>query len=109
MFSKNLIFVLSAGLTFNAFAGYEEALKKYGRGNVSLAGYREMIIELNEGGYHFSLIPWVKDHLVKSSKKMDKNLESAIDSVMSNVGVRTFDSLPVGVLSKVNSPNIKYI
>lgn len=109
MFSKKLISVLSLGLTFNAFAGYEEALKKYGKGNVSLAGYREMIIELNQGGYYFSVIPWVKDHLVKSSRKMDTSLEKAIDSVMTNVGVRTFDSLPVGVLSRVNSPNIKYI
>lgn len=108
MFSKNLLIILSAGLTFNAFAGYEEALKKYGKGNLSLGGYREMIIELNEGGYHFSLIPWVKDHLVKT-KKIDRTLERAIDNVMNNVGVRTFESLPEEILSRLSSQNIRYI
>ncbi len=109
MFSKKLVVILATGLTVNAFAGYEEALKKYGRGNVSLAGYRDMIIELDDGGYQFALIPWVKDYLVKSRKRMDPRLEKAVDNIMTTVGVKTFESLPENILSKVNSPNIRYI
>lgn len=108
MFSKKLLVALTAGLTFHSFAGYEEAVKKYGNGNLSLNGHRDIIIELTEGGYHFSLIPWVKDYIVKS-KKIDKTTERAIDNVMNYVGVRTFESLPEGLLAKVNSLNIKYI
>lgn len=109
MFSKNLLLVLTASFSLSALASYDSALKKYGPGNISLAGYREMIIELEDAGFHFSLIPWVKDHLVKSPKKMDKSLEKSIDNIMNHVGVRTFESLPEGILKRVDSANVRYI
>ena len=68
MFSKKLIFLLSAAVSLPSFAGYAEAQKKFGVSNASLTGHRDLIIEISEDGYYFSLVPWVKEYLAKYNK-----------------------------------------
>jgi len=106
MFSKIL---LSFVLTTSAFASYERAEKNYGKGTISLSGYRTTIIELVNGGYHFSAIPWMKDFLVKNRSTIDKDLEYAFDEIITVAGVKPFESLPVNILARSKSGNIQYI
>ena len=108
MFSRKLIFLLSAVVSLPSLAGYAEAQKKFGVSNASLTGHRDLIIEISEDGYYFSLIPWVKEYLAKYNK-VDSDLDRSIDHVMNAVGVKTFESLPESMLKKVNSPNVRYI
>lgn len=71
MFSKiffGLFFITSA------FASYDEADKIYGKGSISLSGYRRTIIELVHGGFYFSAVPWMKDYLVKSEGPLERIL-----------------------------------
>lgn len=106
MFSK---IILSLFITTSAFASYESAEKLYGRGSLSLSGYRNMIIELVDSGYFFSAVPWMKDFLVKNSRPLDAELERAFDKMIYVTGVKPFETLPERVLSRSRSGNVRYI
>lgn len=76
MFSK--IFCLSFFMISTAFASYEAADRNYGKGTISLAGYRRTIIELVNDGYYFSTVPWMKDFIVKTDRPLDGSMEEAV-------------------------------
>lgn len=106
MFSKILLSFL---ITSSAFASYESAERQYGKGSISLSGYRKTIIELVDSGYYFSAVPWMKDFLVKNNKTLDGDLEVAFDKMLYVTGVKPFETLPENILSRSNSGNIRYI
>jgi tetratricopeptide (TPR) repeat protein len=107
MFSKLLLIMILAMPT--AFASYESAEKSYSQGSISLSGYRRTIIELVKGGYHYSVIPWMKDFLTKGKGALDSEMEAALDTMLEHTGVKIFESLPETILQRSNSPNIRYI
>jgi tetratricopeptide (TPR) repeat protein len=107
MFSK-LFFSLML-VCSTAYASYEAAEKNYGNGTISLSGYRRTIIDLVKGGHYFSVIPWVKDYLVKSSGSIDGELDAALDKMLYFTGVKVFESLPEEILRKSRAGNIRYI
>lgn len=75
----------------------------------SLSNYRKTIIELVDDGYYFSVVPWMKDYLVKHDGRLDSGMERAFDKMINHTGVKIFDSLPDRVLDRARSPNIRYI
>ena len=107
MFSK--ILVLSFLILPSAWSSYEAADKSYGRGTISLSGYRRTIIELVNDGYYFSTVPWMKDYIVKNNKSLDSEMEKALDTMLYHTGVKPFESLPPNVLERARSGNIRYI
>ncbi len=98
MFSKILptVFLLSI-MSFSVAA------------DANLSNYRSTIIELVNDGYYFSVVPWMKDYLVKHNGQLDSGTEAAFDKLISHTGVKVFESLPENVLSRSRSPNIRYI
>ncbi len=106
MFSKILLSLL---ISSSVFASYEAAEKTYGKGSISLSGYRRTIILMVNDGYYFSVIPWMKDFLVKNDKPLDANLEKAFDRMIYYTGVKPFETLPIEILSRSRSGNIRYI
>lgn len=107
MFSKIILPLVFAAAP--AFASYEAAERNFGSGSVSLAGHRRTIIELVYGGHYYSVIPWMKDYLVKNSGALDADMEEVFDRLVTKTGVKTFESLPEELLRKSRSPNIRYI
>lgn len=107
MFSK--IFLLSFLILPSTWASYENADRQYGTGSIGLAGYRNTIIELVNGGYYYSTVPWMKDYIVKNNKKLDSQMEEALDTMLYHTGVKPFESLPEEVLQRSRSGNIRYI
>lgn len=107
MFSR---FLLAAVLLIpQAFADYESGDKLYGNGTISLSGYRRTIIELVRGGNYYSVIPWMKDYLVKSTGTLDSEMETIFDTLVVHTGVKIFETLPENVLRRSRSGNIRYI
>lgn len=106
MFSKILIALI---LSAPAYASYEEAERIYGQGSISLTGHRKTIISMIKGGHYFSVIPWMKEFLVKNNQPLDAELENAFDRMIYATGVKPFESLPEEVLSRSRSGNIRYI
>ena len=106
MFSRYCLLLL---ISLPVFASYESADKSYGKGSISLSGYRRTILELVKSGYYFSVVPWMKDYLVKNNSSLDADLESALDTVLYHTGVKPFESLPEEVLRHSRSGNVRYI
>ena len=107
MFSK--ICLLSLFVIPTAFASYEGADRNFGKGSIGLSGYRRTIIELVDGGYYYSVLPWMKDYIVKNNKTLDSEMEGALDTMLYHTGVKPFESLPEDILRRSRSGNIRYI
>lgn len=108
MFSK-LALILCLIFSLSAFASYREAEATYGKGSISLAGYRRILINLINDGYYFSAVPWMKDYLVKTSGALDGEMEQALDTLLTVTGVHPFENLPLETLGRSRSSNIRYI
>ncbi len=106
MFSKYCLLLL---ISLPVFASYEAADRTYSRGSISLSGYRRTIIELVKDGHYYSVVPWMKDYLVKNNSSLDTELEAALDQMLYRTGVKPFESLPEEVLRHSRSGNIRYI
>lgn len=106
MFSKYFLLAL---ISFPVLASYDSADKTYGKGSISLSGYRRTILDLVRSDYYYSVVPWLKDYLVKNNSSLDAELESALDTVLYHTGVKPFESLPEEVLRHSRSGNIRYI
>jgi hypothetical protein len=107
MFSK--ILVLSLLSIPVAWSSYQSADRNYGKGTISLSGYRRTIIELVNGGYYYSTVPWMKDYIVRNDRSLDSEMESALDTMLYHTGVRPFQALPEDILRRSRSGNIRYI
>lgn len=106
MFSKIALAFL---ISLPVFASYESAERTYGRGSIALSGYRRTILELVKDKHYFSVVPWMKDYLVKNNASLDAELEDALDRILSVTGVKPFESLPEEVLRHSRSGNVRYI
>lgn len=107
MFSK--ICLLSLFVIPTAFASYEGADRHFGKGSIGLSGYRRTIVEMVDGGYYYSVLPWMKDYIVKNNKTLDSEMEGALDTMLYHTGVKPFESLPEEILRRSRSGNIRYI
>lgn len=107
MFSRILLPLLF--VSTSALASYQSAEGIYGKGSISLSGYRRTIIEMVDSGYYFSVVPWMKDYLVKNNSTLDAGLEEAFDNIISATGVKPFETLPENVLKRSRSGNVHYI
>jgi tetratricopeptide (TPR) repeat protein len=107
MFSK--LFLLSFLILSSAWSSYESADRTYGKGSINLSGHRRMVIELVSAGHYFSTVPWMKDYIVRHDRKLDSELEEALDTMLYHTGVKPFESLPEDVLRRSRSGNIRYI
>lgn len=109
MFSRKIALSLCMTFSLSAFASYKDAESTYGKGSISLAGYRRILVNLVNDGYYFSSVPWMKDYLVKSSGALDGEMENALDKLLTVTGVHPFENLPLETLGRSRSANIRYI
>lgn len=107
MFSK--IIVLSCLFIPHAWSSYESTDQNYGKGSINLSGQRRTIIELVNSGIYYSVVPWMKNYIVKSNQTLDNEMEAALDVMLYHTGVKPFESLPEDILKRSRSGNIRYI
>jgi len=107
MFSRFL--VVSLLMIPTAWSSYEAAEKNYGRGTISLSGYRRTLIELVNDKFYYSALPWMKDYIVKNNRPLDSEMEKVLDEMLYHTGVKPFETLPENILKRSKSGNIRYI
>jgi hypothetical protein len=91
----------------NAQASIQGAWKIYQSGDKSR--YPQMVSELIEEKMYFSSIPFIKEYLATTTKVNDAAVDKVVDQLISEVGVKQFEVLPVNILEKSNAPTIRYI
>jgi hypothetical protein len=92
-----------------ANAALDQLDQSIGRDIASVGGSRRTIIELVKSGYYFSTLPMMKDYILRNERSLDGEMDSVLDTMLYHTGVRPFESLPVEVLKKSRSSNVRYI
>jgi hypothetical protein len=76
--------------------------------NVNPSNYLKIVRKLVENNYFFAAVPLLKEHLA-SGAKSERTFDELLEDVVSHVGVKQFEALPIDVLQNSNAPSIKYI
>jgi hypothetical protein len=100
-----LLFLLSFGM--NANASIQNARKIYQSSDKSR--YPQMVGELIKDKMYFSSVPFIKEYLSTTSRVNDAAVDKIVDDLITNVGVKQFEVLPMNILEKSNAPTIRYI
>lgn len=108
-FMKNKILILAALLSFSSIASTDLAWKYLVKSKGSVKYYPSVIQNLVKEKLYFASIPYIKELLARGQSFNSKEIDSLIDEVVTNVGVKQFEVLPVSFLSKSNAPTLKYI
>ncbi|MBY0415525.1 MAG: hypothetical protein K2Q18_15235, partial [Bdellovibrionales bacterium] len=91
----------------NADASIQGARRLYQTGDKSR--YPQVVAELIEDKMYFSAIPFVKEYLASMGRVNDTAMDKVLDELITQVGVKQFEVLPVNILEKSNAPTIRYI
>ena len=104
---STLFFITALSLSAQAsLSGAESALRK--RGSVATK-YRALVIELVDAGKHFAAIPFMKEFLVRTDRKLDGELEKALEEIIALAGPRQFEILPMRALKGNKSNSLSYV
>lgn len=79
------------------------------RGNNSLGNYPKIINKLVDSGMYHTSVPYVKEFLVSGASADIKEIDSALEEVITHVGDRQFVLLPEKYLQKSKSPTLRYL
>ncbi|WP_127717731.1 tetratricopeptide repeat protein [Halobacteriovorax sp. HLS] len=109
IFNKKVFSFLLVLLSFSAQANVDKAWSYLVKSSGSVKYYPNVINELVEEKLYFASIPYIKELLTRGNSRSSKELDSLIDKVVTNVGVRQFEVLPTKFLAKSNAPTLKYI
>lgn len=93
----------------STFASVDGAWSALVRNRGSVGSYPEVVRNLLESRLYFTSIAYLKEYLYSSNGSVTKEVDQLIDEVITQVGVRQFEVLPVSTLRKASSPVIKYI
>ena len=59
--------------------------------------------------FYFTSIPYIKEYLATQRNISSKRLDKLIDQVITRVGVRQFETMPIQFLNRSNAPTLRYI
>lgn len=103
------LFLIGLLASSGAYAGVNEAWSNLVRSRASVSSYPSVVRELLDDGLYFTAIPYLKEYLSRNSGVISKDVDNLIDDVVTQVGVRQFEVLPVGILKRTKAPIIRYI
>jgi hypothetical protein len=104
---KSFLFIITLAFGMNAHASFQGALKIYQNGDKSR--YPQLVSELIQEKMYFSSIPFLKEYLATTNKVNDAAVDKIVDQLISEVGGKQFEVLPLSILEKSNAPAIRYI
>ena len=104
---KKLKVILCLIFSINSYSSINTAIKIYSTGEK--AKYPQLINELIEDDMYFSATPFVKEYLASSSGRNNSEFDLLLDKVITKVGIKQFETLPVNILEKSNAATIRYI
>jgi len=100
-----LVFLLIQSVGADAPSAWEELVRSRG----SVSSYPLAVQELLKDDLYFTAIPYLKEYLSSNNKRVSKGVDSLIDRVVTQVGVRQFEVLPNSILARTNADTIQYI
>lgn len=93
----------------NTFGLSYSARKILNNPNLNVDSYILLSTSLIEDNLYYTAVPFVKEYLLYARKINSFQVDNVIDEIVSHVGVKQFELLPVSVLKKSNAPTLRYI
>ncbi|MBT3585723.1 MAG: hypothetical protein HN509_12535, partial [Halobacteriovoraceae bacterium] len=106
------IFLVSTAMVLNiaaAEAGLANVWSLIKSSDGGVGNYPQIISNLIDRGLYFTSIPYIKEYLVSSSSIKNKEIDQLIDKVVTVVGIKQFEILPIRVLARSKAPILRYI
>lgn len=91
----------------NAQASIEKARMIYQKGDTNQ--YPQLAQELINEKMFFSAVPFIKEYLANAQRVNNASVDEIVDNVVTQVGVKQFEVLPISLLEKSSAPTIRYI
>lgn len=107
MFLKIIVFTLV--FSQSVFGSWNDAENMTKSKLNKSARYRNIAIELVEEKLYFSALPWMKNYLISSTKKLDNKTEKSLSEMILVVGAKHFEILPLKYLKRSHSASMRYI
>lgn len=107
---KIIIIALFTTLSLKASAGLSNAEEMYSRTRGKVRMYDRVVAGLIKDGYYFAALPFAKEYLSTTRNvKINKDFERSLESLIGQVGIRQFETLPDSILRRSDAPIIRYI
>lgn len=100
---------ISLLISFTTYADLGEAWRLLRESRGSTRNYPQIIKLLVDNRLYFASIPYIKEYLTTTSGNQSPALDGLIDQVVSHVGVKQFEVLPVRFLSRSQAPTLQYV
>lgn len=101
--------ILAILMALGAQASLTGAQKAYRARGDSASKYRALVIELADAEKYFAAVPYMKDYLIKTDRKLDGQLEKAFEQILAVAGPRQFETLPMKALRGNKSDSLSYV
>jgi len=92
----------------NGYCSVYDAERIYYRTN-SKSKFVRIARELINDGLYFTAVPFIKEYLTNVSQIDDKDVDDIVEDVVSEVGVKQFEVLPIEILRKSSASIIRYV
>ncbi len=89
-------------------ASLKEAAILFGKGRPRLSQLDDIIVNTVNAGFPFSALPWTKEYIV-SRGVMSTSMNSALEEIIDQTGVRQFQVLPLELLNRVKSSSVHFV
>lgn len=96
-------------MSLDAQASLEKAAQIYEKSSNNIQSYPKIAEELIEAKLHTSALPFVKEYLSSSSKVNTGEIDDLLDALIPYTGIRTFEEMPLNILSRSKAPTLHYI
>ncbi|MCK5884120.1 MAG: tetratricopeptide repeat protein [Bacteriovoracaceae bacterium] len=102
-------FLSTALMSVAVDASLSKAKDLFEKNRRSVKYYPSIAKELANDGLYFSAIPFVKEYMMRGQSIKNKSIDIVIDSIITEVGGKQFETLPKSALNKSNAPSVRYI
>ena len=109
MFLRYTVSILLFVFITQTQASWNSAEKQYSQRKLSTTKVRNISLELIDGKFYFSALPWFKEYLARGTKRLDRKTELALGKLIDEVGLKQFETLPIKFLKRSKSDNIRFI
>ena len=90
-------------------AQVEEAYKVLRSNRGSIESYPVVAQKLINVGLYFTATAYLKEYLFRTSGTKARKIDALIDEVITHIGVKQFDVMPLSILKKSQAPMVRYI
>ncbi len=111
MFSvKKIIILVFLTISYKAFSNINAVTQSLKSVNNNTRLYDQVVNTMVENGYYFTAIAFAKEYLATTlNATVNSKFEASLERLITEVGVKQFETMPDNILKRSSNPIIRYI